>query len=50
MFRTAEGTKLAGAVLGESVAFEADGYDAADGSRVVDRRVLGCWSESTTGA
>lgn len=27
VFRTAEGTKLAAAVLGESVAFEADGYD-----------------------
>lgn len=27
VFRTAEGTKLAASVLGESVAFEADGYD-----------------------
>jgi nitroimidazol reductase NimA-like FMN-containing flavoprotein (pyridoxamine 5'-phosphate oxidase superfamily) len=27
VFRTAEGTKLAAAVLGRSVAFEADGYD-----------------------
>jgi nitroimidazol reductase NimA-like FMN-containing flavoprotein (pyridoxamine 5'-phosphate oxidase superfamily) len=27
VFRTAEGTKLAGAVLGRGVAFEADGYD-----------------------
>jgi hypothetical protein len=31
VFRTAEGTKLAGAVLGRSVAFEVDGYDAASG-------------------
>lgn len=31
VFRTAEGTKLAGAVLGEAVAFEIDGYDAAAG-------------------
>ena len=31
VFRTAEGTKLAAAVLGESVAFEIDGYDAAAG-------------------
>jgi nitroimidazol reductase NimA-like FMN-containing flavoprotein (pyridoxamine 5'-phosphate oxidase superfamily) len=31
VFRTAEGTKLAGAVLGELVAFEVDGYDAAAG-------------------
>ncbi|MFV0306392.1 MAG: pyridoxamine 5'-phosphate oxidase family protein [Desertimonas sp.] len=31
VFRTAEGTKLAGAVLGASVAFETDGYDAASG-------------------
>lgn len=31
VFRTAEGTKLAGAVLGSSVAFEADGYDAVTG-------------------
>jgi nitroimidazol reductase NimA-like FMN-containing flavoprotein (pyridoxamine 5'-phosphate oxidase superfamily) len=28
VFRTAEGTKLAAAVLGCAVAFEADGYDA----------------------
>ena len=27
VFRTAEGTKLAAAVLGQGVAFEADGYD-----------------------
>jgi uncharacterized protein len=27
VFRTAEGTKLAGAVLGSAVAFEVDGYD-----------------------
>jgi uncharacterized protein len=27
VFRTAEGTKLAGAVLGQAVAFEVDGYD-----------------------
>ena len=27
VFRTAEGTKLAGAVLGKAVAYEADGYD-----------------------
>jgi nitroimidazol reductase NimA-like FMN-containing flavoprotein (pyridoxamine 5'-phosphate oxidase superfamily) len=27
VFRTAEGTKLAGAVLGPSVAFEVDGFD-----------------------
>ncbi len=31
VFRTAEGTKFAAAVLGTSVAFEIDGYDAADG-------------------
>ena len=31
VFRTAEGTKLAAAVLGRAVAFEVDGYDAAAG-------------------
>ena len=31
VFRTAEGTKLAGAVLGTAVAFEVDGYDQAKG-------------------
>ncbi|MEX0848176.1 MAG: pyridoxamine 5'-phosphate oxidase family protein [Ilumatobacteraceae bacterium] len=31
VFRTAAGTKLAGAVLGLGVAFEIDGYDAVDG-------------------
>jgi nitroimidazol reductase NimA-like FMN-containing flavoprotein (pyridoxamine 5'-phosphate oxidase superfamily) len=31
VFRTAEGTKLAAAVLGTAVAFEVDGYDAARG-------------------
>ena len=31
VFRTAEGTKLAAAVLGRGVAFEVDGYDAARG-------------------
>lgn len=31
VFRTAEGTKLAASVLGASVAFEIDGYDAAAG-------------------
>ena len=31
VFRTAGGTKLAAAVLGEAVAFEVDGYDAAAG-------------------
>ncbi len=31
VFRTAEGTKLAGAVLGRGVAFEVDGYDQANG-------------------
>ena len=31
VFRTAEGTKLAGAVLGTAVAFEVDGYDEAAG-------------------
>ena len=31
VFRTAEGTKLAGAVLGRGVAFEADGVDEAAG-------------------
>jgi nitroimidazol reductase NimA-like FMN-containing flavoprotein (pyridoxamine 5'-phosphate oxidase superfamily) len=31
VFRTAEGTKLAGAVLGIAVAFEIDGYDTASG-------------------
>lgn len=32
VFRTAEGTKLAAAVLGHSVAFEIDGYEPASGS------------------
>jgi uncharacterized protein len=31
VFRTAEGTKLAAAVLGEAVAYEVDGYDAEAG-------------------
>ncbi len=31
VFRTAEGTKLAAAVLGRAVAFEIDGYDADRG-------------------
>ena len=31
VFRTAEGTKLAGAVLGVAVAFEIDGFDADAG-------------------
>jgi nitroimidazol reductase NimA-like FMN-containing flavoprotein (pyridoxamine 5'-phosphate oxidase superfamily) len=31
VFRTAEGTKLAAAVLGQGVAFEVDGVDAAAG-------------------
>ena len=31
VFRTAEGTKLAAAVLGRSVAFEIDGYDRGAG-------------------
>jgi len=31
VFRTAEGTKLAAAVLGRGVAFEADGFDAGAG-------------------
>jgi uncharacterized protein len=31
VFRTAEGTKLAGAVLGTAVAFEVDGYDEGKG-------------------
>ena len=31
VFRTAEGTKLAAAVLGRAVAFEIDGYDAERG-------------------
>lgn len=31
VFRTAEGTKLAGAVLGTAVAFEVDGYDEGNG-------------------
>ncbi len=31
VFRTAAGTKLAGAVLGRGVAYEVDGYDAAAG-------------------
>jgi hypothetical protein len=31
VFRTAEGTKLAGAVLGQAVAYEVDGYDAEHG-------------------
>jgi uncharacterized protein len=32
VFRTAEGTKLAAAVLGVAVAFEIDGYDAESGT------------------
>lgn len=32
VFRTAAGTKLAGAVLGRSVAYEVDGYEPADGT------------------
>jgi nitroimidazol reductase NimA-like FMN-containing flavoprotein (pyridoxamine 5'-phosphate oxidase superfamily) len=31
VFRTAEGTKLAAAVLGRAVAFEVDGYDRSSG-------------------
>jgi nitroimidazol reductase NimA-like FMN-containing flavoprotein (pyridoxamine 5'-phosphate oxidase superfamily) len=31
VFRTAQGTKLAGAVLGRGVAFEVDGYDPSTG-------------------
>jgi nitroimidazol reductase NimA-like FMN-containing flavoprotein (pyridoxamine 5'-phosphate oxidase superfamily) len=31
VFRTAEGTKLSAAVLGQAVAFEVDGYDADAG-------------------
>ena len=31
VFRTAEGTKLAAAVLGKGVAFEVDGYDTRSG-------------------
>jgi uncharacterized protein len=31
VFRTAEGTKLAASVLGQAIAFEVDGYDAASG-------------------
>ena len=31
VFRTAEGTKLAGAVQGDAVAFEADGYERDTG-------------------
>lgn len=31
VFRSAEGTKLAGALLGRAVAFEVDGYDADAG-------------------
>ena len=31
VFRSAEGTKLAGALLGRGVAFEVDGYDAGVG-------------------
>ena len=31
VFRTAEGTKLAGAILGQGVAFEVDGVDEAAG-------------------
>ncbi len=32
VFRTAEGSKLAAAVAGQAVAFEADGYDADGGT------------------
>jgi nitroimidazol reductase NimA-like FMN-containing flavoprotein (pyridoxamine 5'-phosphate oxidase superfamily) len=32
VFRTAEGTKLAAAVLGTAVAYEVDGYDPARGT------------------
>lgn len=35
VFRTAEGTKLAGAVLGKSVAFESDGASGGDAWSVV---------------
>lgn len=31
VFRTAEGTKMAAAVLGRAVAFEVDGFDAGEG-------------------
>ena len=31
VFRTAEGTKLAASLFGRGVAFEVDGYDAAEG-------------------
>ena len=37
VFRTAEGTKLAAAVLGKGVAFEIDGYDPDS------RRARGAW-------
>ncbi len=37
VFRTAEGTKLAAAVLGTSVAFEVDGYDYVAGDRLERR-------------
>ena len=43
VFRTAEGTKLAAAVLGRAVAFEIDGYDAERGdawSVVIKGRAL----------
>jgi nitroimidazol reductase NimA-like FMN-containing flavoprotein (pyridoxamine 5'-phosphate oxidase superfamily) len=32
VFRTAEGTKLAAAILGQEVAFEVDGYEPSDGT------------------
>jgi nitroimidazol reductase NimA-like FMN-containing flavoprotein (pyridoxamine 5'-phosphate oxidase superfamily) len=43
VFRTAEGTKLAAAVLGQGVAFEIDGYDPEQGdawSVVIKGRAL----------
>jgi nitroimidazol reductase NimA-like FMN-containing flavoprotein (pyridoxamine 5'-phosphate oxidase superfamily) len=44
VFRTAEGTKLAAAVLGRAVAFEIDGYDA-DVGEALSVVVKGCATE-----
>ena len=59
VFRTAEGTKLAGAVLGRAVAFEVDGYDPDAGdawsivikgrAREIERRARRVMSGESTG-
>jgi nitroimidazol reductase NimA-like FMN-containing flavoprotein (pyridoxamine 5'-phosphate oxidase superfamily) len=52
IFRTAEGTKLAAAVLGHGVAFECDGYEPTSGeawSVVVKGRAIEMATESGLG-